>query len=243
LGIQLAVPYSRRRAESLSNIKTFIDPKEDIVVVDVGANLGQSIRAFRSEFPRATIHSFEPSPRVFQDELLPRYGGKANVHLWNVAVGALGGDRVLLENSSSTMTSFLPPGNACWGSIVGTTDVPVTTLDAFAASASLDFVHVLKTDTQGFDLEVLRGAETLLANGKIGIIQTEVNLADLYEGQATFDSLYRHMADRDYAALGFYRMRVRDGLLGWMDALFIHMRFYEQRHRGRPGAIERVSRS
>jgi hypothetical protein len=125
----------------------------------------------------------------------------------------------------------------------GTTDVPVTTLDAFAASASLDFVHVLKTDTQGFDLEILRGAETLLANGKIGIIQTEVNLADLYEGQATFDSLYRHMADRDYAALGFYRMRVRDGLLGWMDALFIHRRFYEQRHRGRPGAIERVSRS
>ena len=39
--------------------------QDEPLILDVGANVGQSIEAFRSWFPDAHIHSFEPSPATF----------------------------------------------------------------------------------------------------------------------------------------------------------------------------------
>jgi len=53
--------------------------------------------------------------------------------------------------------------------------------------------------------------------------------------------MYRHLADRGFSLAGFYKMHVRDGLLGWMDALFIRNAFQAERHRDAPGRIELLS--
>ena len=37
------------------------------LVLDVGANIGQSVRKFHSAFPRAVIHAFEPVAFVFSE--------------------------------------------------------------------------------------------------------------------------------------------------------------------------------
>jgi FkbM family methyltransferase len=234
-------PRSWRRSDPFRNMKTYIPADERAVIFDVGANTGQSIRSFRAAFPCATIHSFEPSPEVFARELLPRFGKCAGVHLWNMAVGASEGMMTLHENSASVMTSFLAPGKAGWGALMRTTTVPVTTLDAFAARNNLGFIHILKSDTQGFDLEVLKGAERLLSEGRVGMIHVEITLVELYEGLPSFDVMYRHLADRGFSLAGFYKMRVHDGLLGWMDALFIRNSFHAERHRDAPGRIEPLS--
>jgi len=236
-----SMPRSRRRSDPFKNMKTYIPADERAVIFDVGANTGQSIQSFRGAFPLATIHSFEPSPEVFARALLPRYGKRPGVHLWNMAVGSAEGTMTLRENSSSGMTSFLAPGEACWGSVTRTTSVPVTTLDAFAARNDVGFIHILKSDTQGFDLEVLKGAERLFSEGRVGMIHVEITLAKLYEGLPSLDVMYRHLADRGFSPAGFYKMHVRDGLLGWMDALFISNAFHAERHRDAPGRIERLS--
>lgn len=236
------VAYSRRRATPTGAMRTFIRDDEEAVIFDVGANVGQSIRAFRAAFPRATIHSFEPSPAVFADRLRPRYGGVPGIHLWNLAVGAREGTMILRENSSSPMSSLLAPGRACWGTVVRSTEVPVTTLDAFASHHGIDFIHVLKSDTQGFDLDVLQGSERLLRERRIGMIQVEIAFAELYEGLPSLDRVYRHLADRDFAIAGLYTLRIHEGLLGWMDALFIGRAFYAERYRDGVGTIERLTR-
>ena len=236
-----SMPPSRRRSDPFKNMKTYIPADERAVIFDVGANKGQSIRSFRAAFPLSTIHSFEPSPEVFARELLPRHGKRSGVHLWNMAVGSAEGTMSLRENSSSGMTSFLAPGEAWWGSMMRTTSVPVTTLDAFAARNDVGFIHILKSDTQGFDLEVLKGAERLLSEGRVGMIYVEITLAKLYEGLPSFDVMERHLADRGFSLAGLYEMHVRDGLLGWMDALFIRNAFHAERHRDVPGRIERLS--
>ena len=61
--------------------------------------------------PRATIHSFEPSPTTFET-LSRRAAGLDGVSLWNVALGSVPGKMLLLENTFPTMSSFLPRGEA-----------------------------------------------------------------------------------------------------------------------------------
>src|SRR5262245_56822115 len=84
------------------------------VVFDVGANEGQSIYRFRSQFPPCVIHSFGPSPTTF--EILGQQAARLkDVYLWNCALGSAPGQIKLLENSNSLMSSFLPLSEFGWG--------------------------------------------------------------------------------------------------------------------------------
>ena len=49
----------------------------------------------------------------------------------------------------------------------------------------------LKIDTQGFESEVLAGADGLVS--EFGAVQLELSLVELYAGQALFDDLYALM--------------------------------------------------
>ena len=52
---------------------------------------------------------------------------------------------------------------------------------------------MLKIDTQGFELPVLRGAEGILQH--VELIQAELSLVELYEGQAGYLELLNHLAE------------------------------------------------
>jgi FkbM family methyltransferase len=45
------------------------------------------------------------------------------------------------------------------GAVVAETPVTVTTLDEYCAANGIERIDLLKNDTQGYELEVLRGAE------------------------------------------------------------------------------------
>src|SRR5687767_13278915 len=82
------------------------------VIFDIGANVGQSVLAFKDLFPRSVIHSFEPSPSAFQ-EMRKVAGRFENVHPRNIALGEEAGELNLMENSSSVMNSFLDQDQDC----------------------------------------------------------------------------------------------------------------------------------
>ena len=96
----------------------------------------------------------------------------------------------------------------------------VITLDDYCRSAGIDRVDVLKTDTQGYDLEVLKGAERLFQDRRISVVHVEVTFDDLYEGMPEFDELYRFLADRQMRLVALYNYVMRSGVAGWCDALF-----------------------
>jgi hypothetical protein len=53
--------------------------------------------------------------------------------------------------------------------------VNVTTIDDYCASKKIATIQLLKCDTEGHDMEVLRGAETLFCQGRIMVCQFEYN--------------------------------------------------------------------
>ncbi len=204
----------------LRGISKFL-PTDSPVVFDVGANVGQSVKKFRSVFPRCIVHSFEPSPSTFgvlKNELL----AFENVHLCNCALGATPGKLPFFENTFSDMSSFLPLGASGWGTIAQETLVDVQTVDEFCKTKNVSRIDVLKLDTQGYDLEVLRGAENMLTHSNVGLVYLEIIFPGMYEELPSFSDIYQFLASKGFRLVSFYDFHYQNQLVSWTDALFLH---------------------
>lgn len=198
------------------------------VIFDVGANVGQSVHKFRDAFPSSCIHSFEPSPSTYE-QLKTRYGTLPGVNVWNFGIGSIDTQLVLKENEHSDMSSFLNPSVFAWGKIVKSTSVEVTTLDLFAKKHDINFIHILKSDTQGFDFEVFKGASHLIEDNRIAIIYFEVIFSDMYENIPPFYDVFRYLCERNFSLVTFYSSRYQKNLISETDALFINRKFDRKR--------------
>ncbi|QDT47852.1 2-O-methyltransferase NoeI [Symmachiella dynata] len=212
----------------LHDIHTLIGPKKSLLIFDVGANFGQSAREFKGMFADSSIHCFEPSPSTYaQLEKNCAAWRLKDVTTWNNGVGSQNAKLTLLENEKPDMSSFLSPDEFCDGQITKKSEVDVITLDEFVAKQDISFIDILKTDTQGYDSEVLKGAEGLLRDGRIGMVLTEVIFSKQYVGSAPFDEMFRFLTERDYSLVAFYKQHFQKRLLSWTDMLFINKKYME----------------
>jgi Methyltransferase FkbM domain len=91
----------------------------------------------------------------------------------NVAAGAAPGSSVFFEEPGGGETASLVAGVSRADAIPRT--VEVSTVAAAVHEARLEHVDVLKIDAEGADLAVLRGAEPLFAERRVGAVQFEYN--------------------------------------------------------------------
>jgi FkbM family methyltransferase len=75
--------------------------------------------------------------------------------------------------------------------------VRLTTLDEWAAGADVEWVDCIKLDTQGSDLDILRGAERLLPTMRL--LEIEVMFNTMYEGQPLFADVDEFLRERGFA--------------------------------------------
>lgn len=215
------------------DMQLFLNGHKHPVIFDVGANVGQSVYRFRDAFPASVIHSFEPSPSTYE-QLKAHCGTLPGVNIWNCGVGSADATLVFQENEYSDMSSFLTPSVFSWGKVVKSTSVDVTTLDSFARSHDIDFIHILKSDTQGFDFEVFKGARHLMEEDRIALIYFEFIFSDMYEKLPSFQDVFRYLRELNYSLVTFYESHFQEELVSWTDVLFINREFnrrrVEQRH-------------
>src|SRR5437016_4307825 len=114
------------------DIKMLLKDTRRPIVLDVGANTGQSVALFRRLLPDCQIHCFEPGQSAYR-ELERNTAGLADLRIHQVGVGATSGVRRFLENDHSDMSSFLPGSDQGWGTITGEFDVSVITLDDYCS--------------------------------------------------------------------------------------------------------------
>jgi len=207
------------------------------MIFDVGANSGQTIRTLRQRFPVGEIHAFEPAETAFA-ELQANCGHLPEVHLNRLAFGGEAGEYEFYEMASSPMSSFLPLGRDGWGRVERTIRMPVTTVDDYCSRHGIDSIDILKSDTQGYDLEVLRGAGRMLEARRVHLVYIEVNFAEIYQCLPRFDEIFGFLADRGYALVAFYRFQFQHDRASWSDALFVHPEYAG----ATPGSIRRPGR-
>jgi len=147
-------------------------PRRPGVLFDVGANLGQTTGALHAAFPSATIHVFEPVSTTFAT-MRRRLMGQSQLHLHQAAVGESDGSCLMEARPNGGSNRLITPGQPMQDLPVES--VPMLRLDTFCAHHGVGAIDLLKTDCEGHDLEVLRGASGLLAAGAIDCIYSEVN--------------------------------------------------------------------
>ena len=192
--------------------------------LDVGANHGEMTEAMLRLSPTACVHAFEPSTQC-QAILRTRFAGQSRVTLVASGLGNKEGVREFHHYANDHLGSFLPlqagAANPFQGEPeVSREQVPLTTLDRYAAQLGLDRIALLKIDTQGYDLRVLQGATTLLQAGAVEHVLIELNFLPLYEGQSAPEEIIAFLSGHGLRLVDFYEKCRREQRLAWCTALF-----------------------
>jgi FkbM family methyltransferase len=158
-------------------------PGQRIRVIDVGANVGRWSAAMLTAVGKSNrrddleLHAFEPSAETHA-MLAATLHGQA-VHLSRLALGDRTGFSTLhiVAPGAGTNSLYQLPGAPAGAA---TEQVQTTTLDDYARQADLEHVTLVKIDTEGHDLAVLRGARELLTEHRISFVQFEYNHRWIY---------------------------------------------------------------
>jgi FkbM family methyltransferase len=201
--------------------------RDNPLILDVGANLGSSVAFYRRLFPNARVIAFEPDPETFQ-RLRRRHGRAHNVTLLNCGVGALPGRLTLKRNTHSSTNSFLEVDeSSSWVREtpgfrkINSVEVDVVTLDNIADSLSLDYIDFVKSDTQGFEPEVLAGARQLLEEKRIGLLRLEVMCGRFYRKSVSLFDIETILHPFGYRLLSLGGLHFDDGgVLKYFDTYF-----------------------
>jgi FkbM family methyltransferase len=171
-------------------------------ILDIGANKGQYAEEMRELGYRGKIISFEPMSSAF--EIL-----KQNSHadpLWEIHNFGLGSrnEKVninISKNSfSSSVLNILDSHVKSYpdSAFIGQEEIEIKTLDSvFEGVHEVNDKILMKIDTQGYEMQVLLGAEESLKS--ITGIQLEMALIPLYQEESLFMDIINHLQNRFFS--------------------------------------------
>jgi FkbM family methyltransferase len=195
------------------------------ILLDVGGNTGQFAYYTRNAGYRNQIISFEPLSSAYS--LLVAFA--KNDPKWqtvNAAIGDMDGEieiNVSANLQSSSILDMMPDHvkSAPESAYTGKEKVKIHKLDTIIDqySDNLDKTF-LKIDTQGFEKNVLEGAERCLQS--IKGLQLELSMVELYKGETLFNEMLNYIIKKGFTVYslepGFYDKKT--GQLLQVDAIF-----------------------
>lgn len=190
-------------------------------VVDVGANEGEFILKV-NDIADITALCIEPGPDAFR-RLVDNVGHMRNIRAVQVAVAADNGTRDFFHSESDVGSSLLRPvadPASKWARTVATSVVRTERLDSLVGCEG-SVIDLLKVDTQGTDLRVLRSAGDLLVADRVKAVLVEVNFHLIYEHQDSFSDIMSFMDSREYFLAEIFRYYNRLNWIWYADALFL----------------------
>lgn len=160
------------------NFKMLLERLGVTLFLDVGANDGTLARGVRRMGYQGRMVSFEPNPAEYQNVVALASGDPEWAVEW-CALGSVSGTASLnVTGSNSVFSSLLTPTKA--PPVTSVVEVPLHRLDDIWSKFVKEGDRVfLKTDTQGFDMQVLTGLGERLRD--VCGIQIELNIVKLYE--------------------------------------------------------------
>ncbi|HWW87552.1 MAG TPA: FkbM family methyltransferase, partial [Vicinamibacterales bacterium] len=98
------------------------------------------------------------------------------------------------------------------------TMVSTETVDRFCDSQGIEKIDLLKVDTQGYELDVFKGAEKMFRENRVGLFYFEIILSDMYRNLPNLGDLFSHLRARDFLLVSLYRIYHQKRLASWADA-------------------------
>jgi FkbM family methyltransferase len=135
-------------------------------------------------WPHATIHSFEPVPKIYK-KLLDNTKGRKNIFTYPYALGSESGvsDIFISSGGSDASSSLLQPKEHKIDypdvHFLESNQIKIITLDQWASDNQIPRVDFAWLDMQGYELSALKSGQTVLK--KMQAVYTEVFLKELYK--------------------------------------------------------------
>jgi FkbM family methyltransferase len=215
-GVQLS--YDLRHALPRSAIR---------VVFDVGANVGKTATRYLRQFPEADVFCFEPVSSTFA-ALQGALAHEPRARCFRLALTAARGSGTMQITDNSVSCRLLEPG-ADGGPDVE--PVETDTIDAFCAEHKVERIDLLKIDTEGGDLDVLRGAEAMLGEMRIDVLQVEAGMNPQNRVHVDLQAFRAHLEPRGYFLFRLYNQAAEvptgEPHLRRCDPVFVSQRVIE----------------
>lgn len=167
-------------------------------VIDVGASIGDHTITYADWVgPTGLVAAFEVNPRAYEclehntkhlPQVLPVKTGLSDVD-----------GKVVLVELDNAGANYLTTGKS-------KTKVPVTALDSY----EFKNVSFIKIDVEGYEVKVLEGARTTIADSR-PVMLIEVNRATLERAGTSAERLFEVLTELGYS------MEITDNRIPWSD--------------------------
>jgi FkbM family methyltransferase len=201
------------------DVERLAKPDAIKTIFDVGAHEGQTAILLSRRFPQAKIYSFEPLSATFH-KLQQNTAALENVTCENCALGREKQMIDLYPKNYSQQNSLLPELNQ------PSTGAPperiqIHTADETLRLKTIDHLNLLKTDTEGFDLEVIAGAKSALSEAQIDMIVAEVGFHPERRHHTYLPDVQSYLFRHGYELYCIYDQNHYAGRIDYADALFV----------------------
>lgn len=189
------------------------------ILLDVGAHSASWSRMFKKIFPDIKAILIEPLSEM--EEHLKKFQTEfPETKYYLACAGSEAGIKYLTTKTSLEGATLLLNKNERLLSENSQREVKVITIDSLLDEGEFEIPDFVKLDVQGFELEVLKGAEKLF--GKTEAFILEVSFYEYMKGMPVFFDIVKFMYDKGYEVYDFpgFLRRPYDNALGQADVCF-----------------------
>ncbi len=190
----------------LNNVAANIELEEFIkdlnfnTLLDIGSNKGQFILLVENYFKEVDVHSFEPIKEIL-DKQKKLFKFKKNIFFYNFGIGEQNENKDFFITKRKDSSSFLKAeidDNSDY-KITKKIQIEIKSLDEILKDKNLIAPILAKIDVQGYELQVLKGANNLLK--KIKYLIVEVSDSEIYSGQSIYAEILDYLKEKNFALL------------------------------------------
>ena len=192
-----------------------------IIVFDIGAHHGETIKLFCKNLSIKKIYSFEASPQNYQ--ILEKNFSSFQtdkVEIYNYGIGdKISKDFInqTIESSSSTINKLNKDSkyfekklrilNVEKGSFYQKLPITILTLDHFIEKNHIENIDLIKIDTEGYELNVLKGLSK--NSKKVKLIYFEHHYDDMIIKDYKFSDIHKFLKNRGFIMIKKSKMIFR----------------------------------
>ncbi len=203
-------------------LKKQISSSEPLVMFDIGANVGQTALKFHAYYPNSVIYCFEPIRSTFEG-LTANVNHQRNIHTYNFAFGDEVCEIEVFHRQWSELNSLVEELNELEKSRGSSSEIiAVNTIDCFLETNGISRIHILKSDTEGFELRVLSGAKNALRNKVFDYLYFEVGFVKSDKQHTYLVDMINFLEPYNYRFSGLFEMDRKENLtISYANALFV----------------------
>ncbi len=192
-------------------------------VLDIGANTGQFANLIQKVLPQASVISFEPIKKCYEELLINTKS--INVKAFNYALGDVEEQQEINISAHTPSSSLLNMADLHTEVFAGTNFVEKETisikrLDDVFPDLKIIGKFMVKVDVQGFEDRVIKGGVETLKKADSVLIET--SFVELYKDQLLFDGIYQLLIGLGFEFKGNYTQtkNKEDGSILYAESFF-----------------------